>query len=197
MAQTECATSSRPSELFTANLHRNASWSVHCSTAHAWCMYVTNNVLHTYVYNAWSVLWCCADRVDCTAKGLELLNSHLLLVLSSRWQVLSTNTISPATSKYTQDFQASFWQIRWRMLAYCLWPDTLLYHSDAETENRLPKLSSVNDSSIGFYSDRIHVVQIAFLTLTSQLFSHLWSPKLFEDVMSLYTAVNGELHADD
>ena len=40
-------------------------------------------------------------------------------------------------------------------------------------------------------------MQIAFIALTSQLFSHLRYPKLFGDVLSLYTAVDDELYADD
>ena len=49
---------------------------------------------------------------------------------------------------------------------------------------------------IGLYSDSVHVVRIAFLALTSQLFTHRWCPKLFGDVMSLHAAFNGKLQAD-
>ena len=54
-----------------------------------------------------------------------------------------------------------------------------------------------NETSIGLYSERVHIVWIAFLVMTSQLFSHLQCPKFFEDVMSSYAVVDGELHADD
>ena len=51
-----------------------------------------------------------------------------------------------------------------------------------------------NDTSVGLYSDRVHIV---WIVLTSQLFSHLWCPKPLGDVISSYGAVDGELHADD
>ena len=49
-----------------------------------------------------------------------------------------------------------------------------------------------NDTSVGLYSDCVHI-WIAFLVLTSPLFSHLRCPKLFGDVMSSYTAVDGSM----
>ena len=60
----------------------------------------------------------------------------------------------------------------------------------------LPRQVANNDSSVGLYSDRVHVVWIAFLT-TSQLFSHVQCPKLFGDMLPSYAAVDGELHADN
>ena len=104
----------------------------------------------------------------------------------------------PRTSKYTG--LPSLLVADPMTVTCCLWPDTQSYHSNAETVNRLPKSSSVSgrqDSSIGFYSNRVYVVWIAFLMLTSQLFSHLKCPKLFRDVMSSNTVVDGEPHADD
>ena len=47
------------------------------------------------------------------------------------------------------------------------------------------------------YSVCVHVVWIAFLALTSQLFYYIWCPKHFGGVMSSYAAYNGELHAND
>ena len=57
--------------------------------------------------------------------------------------------------------------------------------------------SNVDDTSVGLYSDRVCIVWIACLALTSQLFFQLWCPKLFGDVMCLYVAIDGELHPDD
>ena len=51
-----------------------------------------------------------------------------------------------------------------------------------------------NDTSVGPYSNHIHIVWIA---LTNQLFSHLRCPKPLGDVTSSYAAVDGKLHADD
>ena len=51
---------------------------------------------------------------------------------------------------------------------------------------------------VGLYSDRIHFVWFAFLVLIDK--PTLVPPlvyKLFREMMSLYTAFNGELHADD
>ena len=83
-------------------------------------------------------------------------------------------------------------------LAYCLRPNTLLYHSDAETENRLPKPSSVS----GWQQFQHQLLQRPHTRRTDCL-PHvdkptlLPPPKLFGDVMFLYAAVNGELHADN
>ena len=81
-----------------------------------------------------------------------------------------------------------------------VWLDTKSYHFNAETGNRLPKSSMVStddDISVGSFSVCIDIVWIAFLVLTSQLFSHpgvqisleMWCPRT--------AAVDGELHADD
>ena len=51
-----------------------------------------------------------------------------------------------------------------------------------------------NDTSVGLYSDHVHIDWIA---LTSQLSSHRRCPKPLGDVISSYAAVDGELHADD
>ena len=50
---------------------------------------------------------------------------------------------------------------------------------------------------VGLYSDRVHVVRIAFVALTDKLTLLLRCTKLFGEAMSSYAAFNGKLHADD
>ena len=58
-------------------------------------------------------------------------------------------------------------------------------------------MPNLDNTSVSLYSNHVHVVWIAFLSLTSQLLSHLRCPKLFGDMMSSYAAVDGGLHASD
>ena len=49
---------------------------------------------------------------------------------------------------------------------------------------------------ICLYRNHLNAVWVTLLTLTSQLFSHLYCQKLCEDKKSSYAAVHGELYVD-
>ena len=48
---------------------------------------------------------------------------------------------------------------------------------------------------VGLYSDRVHVIWIAFIALTDKLTLLLRCIKLFGEAMSSYAGFNGKLHA--
>ena len=48
---------------------------------------------------------------------------------------------------------------------------------------------------VGLYSDRVHIIWIAFIALTDQLTLLLRCIKLFGEAMSSYAGFNGKFHA--
>lgn len=154
-----------PGLLVRSSVDVNPWMSLNCFLSNAcsklMCLSFNSSPVAMIIRSSWSKLILFTDtQSDCSVFSSETVSSSLTVIATSLWEdCLSASMCSfGRLSKIGRCSQISFhlqismykglpnlFVIDLLTLTCCLWFRTLLYHFDAEIENRLPRFSLVHD----------------------------------------------------